>query len=400
LSFSKYIADRIQKPNYNSFSGTVYRIGIGITALGIALLIIAFSIFQGFKTNIQQKISSLYPKVVFKSTESDTASIQLSEAFYKAANGYQKHELQLTAQKGGILKTKTAINGAILYGLGKNFDHNKLKEIQSSGTALSYKKDSYSTDIWISESLANTMELGLNQSLICYFIDPKPRARKLKIVGIYKTHIERFDQKLILCDLALLQHLNAWSSTQGSQIELRTEASTSNESIFKMRDSLGFNTSYQTRDEAFVDTLDWLQILDQNMLLFIIIISIVASFNLVAVLLVLILEKVPTIGLLKALGSTPRQLNAIFYRIGFKIVFWGMLLGNVIGLFLCFMQKLTHIAPLNEENYYIGYIPIEIHWNNVLLINIGAILLASIVLLLPTISLRNINPAKALSFGK
>jgi lipoprotein-releasing system permease protein len=400
LSFSQFIASRIYKPQKSSFSGTVYKIGVGITGLGVALLLIAFSIFNGFKENVNQKIESLYPETVFKKMETDTSAIEITKVFWANAKGIETKNIQLTAQKTGILKSKSAINGAILYGLGNNYNHQKLEAIKIAGRNIQYNAKGSSNEIWISEKLANVLDLTLNQSLICYFLDPKPRARKLKIVGIFKTHFEQFDEQLILCDLHFLQTLNGWKPNQGTQIELHGHNKLSNDQLYKLKNSLGYLCTYQTLENEFSETLDWLKILDQNMLLFVIIISIVAAFNLVSVLLVLILEKIPTVGLLKAMGASAGQVNTIFYRIGFKIIFTGMFWGNLIGLGLCMLQSYTHWAPLNENNYYISYVPIKVDLGSIVYINIGCIILASMVLLLPRLSLRNIQLIKAINFGK
>lgn len=406
MNFPAFIATRIRKPASDSFSATVYKIGVISIAAGIAVTILAFMILFGFKENIVNRLFSLSPQLkISKYTLGDSydeSAISKQAKIYSYwKNISEVAHLQATAQKSGILKSKDDIHGVLLKGIGSDFNWPMLQGQIKAGRKLAFKNSGYSTEVIISQTIASKLALQIGDEPIIYFVQQSPKARKLKIVGIYETNLEEFDNQIIIGDIALIQRINNWPADSVGAFEVYLHnfenMKPAQEALIKNMEP---DLKLENAKQKFLPIFDWLTMLDRNMILFVSILFIVVCFNIIAVLLVLILERIPTIGVLKALGSSDWSIRKIFMNLSLYMVLIGLFWGNVLGLLLCFLQWKFRLIPLDASNYFISYVPIAWHWHVVLFINLVTVLLIVSVLILPTYFIQKISPTKAIVFGK
>jgi lipoprotein-releasing system permease protein len=406
LNLPYFISQRIRKPKLTTFSATVTKLGIASIAVGIAVMILAFMILFGFKANIVNKLFTLAPQIkISKFTVNqsfDEPALSTNTKLYKNWKSINEiAHLQVVAHKTGILKAKDDIHGVLLKGVDKNYNWANFNQNIVAGKAITYPDSGYANEIIISQTIANQLNLKVDDSAIIYFLQQPPKARKLKVVGIYETNLEEFDKQLIVGDLALVQRLNNWPKDSVGAYEL---ALNNFEKLPEAKEAIVEQMSpdmnIETAKQRFLPIFDWLVLLDRNMVLFLVILFFVACFNIMAVLLVLLMERIPMVGVLKAIGNSDWNIRKIFIYVGINMILKGVLWGNICGILICFLQWKFHIIPLDPTNYFISYVPIEWHFEVILLINLITIALVSLVLIVPTFIITRLKLVEAISFKK
>lgn len=384
-----------------SFSSTVVKIGTISVAIGISTLIIALAVLFGFKNTIKDKLFSLnghiqvskitlnhsFDEIPFKrniKTEEILSRIPTFDSYYPIIN------------KAGILKSSSEINGVLLKGVDSSFANSPFTSSLVAGRWIS---KSNPNEIIISKKIANKLAISLNESILIYFVQNPPRARKFKVVGIYDTGIAEFDNSLVYTSAEILQKMNNWETNEIGHYEIFIDNFDQLQpAVNHLEANLPNDFSYSSLVDIVPQFFDWFNLLDRNILIVIILIILVAAFNMISVLLIMLMERTPMIGILKALGMQNQAIRSIFMLNGLMIIAKGMLWGNSIGLAFCFAQKYLKFIPLDPENYYMSYIPIELNWWAILTVNLLVALLVSITLLLPTYLIFRISPVKALKF--
>jgi lipoprotein-releasing system permease protein len=407
MNFPYFVSQRIRKPDANSFSSTVTKIGVGSIAVGLSLMIISFGVLFGFKDAIKQKLFSLsgHIKVVtFSDNQSveDAYPISNNNSFYKNHSSIPeiKH-FQAVATKSGILKTQDEILGVIAKGIGQDFDFETFNENIIEGKTIDFSDSSYSKEILISKIIANKLRLKVGDNVIIYFLNNPDRPRKLSVKGIYETSLEEFDKNLIITDLRLLQKITGWGKDSVGSYEIVVKDFEQLRSSAKIiQEKIPADMRITTVVDQNMALFDWLGMLDRNMVIFLPLIAFVAAFNMISILLVLMLERTPMIGLLKALGSPNWQIRKIFLWNGISMITKGLVLGNVIGIGLCSLQKYFKTIPLDSANYYMNYVPITLDWSIILLLNLATLALVTALLTIPTFVITRIQPVKAIAFRK
>ena len=262
-----------------------------------------------------------------------------------------------------------------------------------------FTEEEYTTDVVISEKLAKLLQIEVKDKLLMYFVQNPPRYRQLTITGIFQTGLEEFDERIIIGDVGMIQRLNDWEPDQvgGYEIFLKqgTDIDEAETEIFDKVNSDQFvNNSKQKYNQYF----EWLDLLNQNVRVFLGLILFVACFNMAAVLFILIMERTNMIGLLKAVGADNGLIRRIFYFSGIRLTLKGLLYGNVLALGLAALQYHFQIIPLDAENYYMSYVPILWDVKSILLINLAVLLLVGVALTLPTFLVTRLKPIKAIRF--
>ena len=406
MRFPAFLADRIRHNAVGTFSATVTHIGIASIAISTAVGILAFAVLFGFKEVIQDKVflfgAHLRVNSLTLNNSYEEAPMPLkTELSADLSKMPEVAHWQAVAHKSGILKTPDELKGVVLKGVGKDYDWKIFEESLVAGRLIQFPDSGYAQEIILSQNIARQLRLKAGDDVLMYFVQDPPRARKLTVVGIYETDMEEFDNTLIVGDLALIQRLNDWGAdTVGTyEIYLKdfAQIDATAEKIFNYMDPDMF---LQKVTESFRPVFDWLLLLDRNTGVFMTLILFVACFNMISILLVMIMERTPLVGLLKTLGSPDRQIRTIFVRVGVYIVLRGLFIGNFAGLFIAWLQWQFHLIPLDPVNYYMDSVPIVFDWGTVLLINILTLFLVSLVLLIPTYVITRIQPIKALLFKK
>ena len=400
MNFPLFVARRIRNTQETSFSKTVTWVGVGTISLGISIILIAFSILFGFKSAIQDKLTSFSGDIrVSKLSGNHSISespIYKNKAWEKsvAQLPYINH-IQSHIQKPGILVGKTGLAGIVIKGIGQDMPHAQIKNNLIKG--LPYLKNSQ--DVIISQILARQLKISMNQSLILYFLSQPERPRKVKVTGIYETGLDELDKIFILADRDWVGKMNGWSTDSlGSYEIILKKGADLNQSAYYLEKDLPTEWKLETIEELYPSLFDWMNMLDRNIVIFISLLLVVACFNLIATLWVLIMERIPMVGLLKALGSSQKQIRTIFWWNGFFILLRGLLIGNLIAIIFCYIQYTYKLIPLDPENYYMTSVPILWDTPTWIYVNVGTCLLVALTITIPTLFIKKIDPKDAINY--
>jgi len=406
VNFPIFVARRIRKPQQTTFSATVSRVGVATIALGVAVGIVALAVLFGFKNTI-------YQKVFLFGSHLQVSKLSLNQSFEETPlplhtrpyDEWQKiagiRHRQAVAHKAGILKTPDELQGIVLKGVGRDYDWKLLSENLVAGRAIQFSDTTYSNELIISRIIARKLDLKIGDNVTLYFVQNPPRVRKLNVVGIYETNLEEFDNQLVLGDIGLIQRLNGWSADSvGAYEYFVKDFEQLNVTAQTLYNQLPSDMRMERVTERFRPLFEWLQLLDQNTLVLLVLVLFVTGFNIASVLLVMMLERTPMIGLLKTLGSPNTQIRRIFFYVGIQLAIKGLLIGNIVGLGICWIQYQFKIIPLDPVNYFMNTVPIVFDWLLFALLNVGILVLIALILFIPTFIISRIRPVQALVFKK
>ncbi|HSL85692.1 MAG TPA: FtsX-like permease family protein, partial [Bacteroidales bacterium] len=243
-------------------------------------------------------------------------------------------------------------------------------------------------------------------SFAMYFVQEPPRSRKFVISGIYETSLEEFDKIYVFCDIGHIKRLNGWDDNQISGFEIFiSDFDKLDEMTYAVRDAIGYRIA---EDEAqfkvtniksrYPQIFDWLNFQDLNVIIIILLMLVVAGFNMISGLLILILEKTNMIGILKALGSEDVTIRRMFLYQASYLIGKGLLFGNLVGIGLAFIQLKTGLISLDPTSYYIKTVPVNLDLLHILLLNAGTMAAIIFMLLVPSQLISRITPVKAIRY--
>jgi lipoprotein-releasing system permease protein len=373
-------------------------------AVAIVSLVSAFAILGGFEDTIKQKIYSFSGHLVVSkytlSTSFEESSIDVSDSVLNHISGLQGIDhIQTYAYKAGLLKANDEVQGVIMKGVGASFDTVSFSNHIIEGRFPIFPIDGYGLEVAISRKMADYLRLQVGDDMTIFFIQNPPRFRKLKLVGIYETGLEDFDEKTLIGDINLLRRINGWDENQAGGIEVfLKEVNNLDQAEEDLFDNTGHDLYVDKVSDKYAQIFDWLRLLHRNVVIFLGLILFVACFNMVSILLILIMERTQMIGTLKALGANNSQLRKVFLYSGLRLIVNGLLWGNIIALGLCWIQHFFKLIPLDPANYYMTHVPITFNWPTIFFINIAAIALIGITLLIPLAFISRINPIRSIRF--
>jgi lipoprotein-releasing system permease protein len=413
MNHELFIARRIyfHPEGEKQVSPPAIRIAIISMALGLTVMILSVSIVIGFKKEVRNKVIGFGSHIQIcnfdTNTSYETRPIVFSDSLLnqlKAAPNIR--HIQTFATKPAIIKTDNDFQGIVLKGVDENFDWNFFKQNLLEGEALSIRPDSSCTNVLISKNIADQLNLRLNDSFICYFIQEPVRARKYHISGIYQTNFADYDKLFILGDIKQIRRTSGWEDDWVSGLEILVknyeQLDKTYEQIYfdleMQTDRLGHH--YYTRSIRQLNPMifAWLDVLDTNVIVILLLMLLVAGFSMISGLLIIILERANMIGLLKALGENNTRIRKIFLYIAAFLIGKGLLWGNLIALGICFIQKLTGILKLNPEVYYVEKVPVDLNILILILINAGALIITFLILVGPSYMVAKISPVKTIRF--
>ena len=371
-------------------------------AAGLAIMLISFAILEGFRYEIRSKIVSFGGHLQVSKFDTDNNYEEMPISIATGISELNKvkgvKQLQSYARKTAIIKTDEEVAGVVLKGVGRDYNLSAFHKLLQSGTPL-VLPDTTTNDILISQRLADKLMLKPDDKVVFYFIQQPPRFRRLRVAGIFETGLEEFDDTYVIGDLRQVQQLNGWDSTEIGGYELLVQNFDQLDVIAqRVEEKTPYDMQVSKITSIYVQLFDWLSLLKKNVNIFIILIMVVATFNMVSTLFILILERTQMIGLLKALGATDLQIREVFFHKGLALTFKGLLLGNVIGLGFCALQYYTHFIPLDPENYYMSTVPIRWNWPVIGGLNLLILFISMFSVFLPTAMISRIKPVKAIKF--
>jgi len=399
LNISLFISRKTSKPQAGTFSATIHKVAIASISLGLAVMTLAFLIMLGFQNTIKSKVYDF------------TGHLQVTR--YLSGNAYTERpatldsldtlpeidRIQPFGYKYGLLQNDEEVEGVIFKGIDNAFDTVSFHPYLVAGRFIRFKPGGLTTEIVISKKEADKMRLQAGSDILMHFIQEPPRTRKLRVVGIYETGMEDFDDKLLLGDLNLVRRLNGWQPNQAGGYEIYLHDPATVDQVYtRLFNAIGYDLFVQKTHEKYIQIFEWLSLINNNVNILIFMVLFVASFNMISIVLILILERTTMIGTLKALGAEDSLIRKIFVYSGVRLIVIGLIAGNILGLGLAALQYHFNIIPLDASNYYMNYVPIEFDWLVVAGLNLLIFTLVSLVLFLPTLFISRIQPIKAIRF--
>lgn len=414
MKFELFIARRIFSDSGEGkrFSRPAIIIAMSGIAIGIAVMIISLSVVLGFKNEVSHKVHGFgsHIQVVSLSQTHDYEMLPVltgDSLLRRVKKQKGLDHIQQFALKIGMLKTEEDFCGITFKGIGEEYDTTFLAQHIKEGSMPSFGSKESSGKIMISAQTANALHLKAGDKVFAYFVGKTSmRARRFTISCIFDTNMDDYDRMYAFTDIHTIRKLNNWKDDESSGYEitvndysqLATITAALNKRVAHNFDRNGVTYGVYSIEELAPHTFSWLKVLDMNVIMIIILMFCVATFTVVSGLLIIMLERINMIGILKSMGATNFSVRKIFVHFAIMLVGRGLIIGSVAGIALCYLQKYLHIAKLDASVYYIDNVPIEICWQQYLLVNAGTILLSAIVILGSSYLISINKPVKSLRF--
>lgn len=417
MGFEFFIASRLKLGNNEKTGSPSLNVALVGIILAIVIMILSVVIVLGFKNEITTKINNLDSHIKISNgaigIDDNIATVDMREianALNQDSAMLQNIEdVSLIAEKPAILKTDSDFKGLQFRGVDANFDFSFLKSHLLEGRVPTYDSSDSTQEIIISSTIANQLQLNLNDKILTYFIDEKVKVRNCHIVGIFNTDFESFDKNYIVGNIALLQSVNDWKAHIGNYVGVKlknidniddvaysTFGTLATYSISDNDNSTVYNVTSTHQNN--ISYFTWLSMLDMNVVIILVLMIIVSTFTLISALLMIILERIKMIGLFKALGASNHSIRRIFIYLTHKIIFKSIIIGNVIGIGLALLQQHFHIIKLNPDAYYMNYVPIDINVPMLIFLNVAIIVISYITLIGPSYIISSIKPTSTMRF--
>jgi lipoprotein-releasing system permease protein len=403
LNLSRYLSNKLIKNKQEGSARPVLIIAQISIAISIIAMLISFSIIRGFKTEIKNKVVGFNGHLQVANYGS------IVDALSTAPISYPRDDVESiksikeviavapVIEKPAILHENDLIEGIVFKGINKDYPLDFFNKNLIKGRLPNL--DTTITEVCISENIAQKYKLDIDSAVRLYFFKEgqyTPRGRKLRVVGIYNTGLQDYDNHYILGNIKIPQQLDGW----GDSLVGAYEIFLSNiEYIDFVKPMI---LQYLDYDVQLIDIREkesrffsWLEMLNSNVIVIYILMAIVAFINIIGILLILILEKIKFIGLMKTLGMTNKKISSVFLWLTMRYIIYSLLIGNIITIVIIVMQNLWHIIPLNEAMYYMSYVPMQLDIDYFIFANLAIIILGLLGIIIPQLVIKQISPAEA-----
>lgn len=413
MNFALFIAKRLykEKGDKQRVSRPAITIATLGVAIGLAVMLISVSVALGFKDEIKSKVIGFGSHIQVTNLDAtnsmETAPVQVNDSLLrvlKNINGIK--QVQRFATKPGLIKTDDNFQGMLLKGVAQEYDPTFFKQHLVAGVFPDFSDKSSSNKLLLSKSTADKLNLKVGDKVFTYYFENTIRTRRFTIAGIYQTNLSAYDNNVMMTDLYTVQKLNNWEADQCSGVEMTVNDFNKLDSIDmevvkrvnRHIDAYGDTYTAKTIKEVNPDIFAWLSLMDMNVWVILILMVGVAGFTMISGLLIIILERTQMIGLLKALGASNRQVRHIFLNFSAFLVGRGLLLGDIIGIGLLFLQRQFGLVHLDPATYYVDAVPVLFDWGLFALLNVGTLLISLFILIAPSYLISHIEPSKAMRF--
>ncbi|HLG02096.1 MAG TPA: ABC transporter permease [Bacteroidia bacterium] len=408
LFFERLISARMlsQGNAEGRISRPIVRVAVIGIAIGMAVMILTLAVMNGFQKEIRKKVIGFGSHIQitgFDLNESfETDSLNKNQPSIPAVRKLPgiKH-VQVFAMKAGIIKSGDQLQGVVLKGVDRDYDWTFFQRNLKEGNLLSLP-DTVSNRVLVSRLIANRMNLEVGEKFRMFFLrGNETRQRAFRVEGIYETGLsDGFDDRFVICDIRQVQQLNNWNSTTVAGFELLVTDFDSLEIITEhVRSTIDLDLDAQSIRELTPQIFSWLDILDVNALIIIVLMLFVSMINMISALIILILDRTNMIGTLKALGSSDGRIIVIFLLHASWLILLGIVCGNILGLSLCWIQSTYGLAKLDEASYYVKAVPIAVNWLHWVFLNVTAFTGCLVALLIPALIILRISPMRAIRFS-
>jgi len=413
MSTGTFIASRLikERKQGTAFSKPINVIAIIGISMGLAVMILAVSILTGFKQQIRDKVAGFAAHIQVVNFDAnisyETVPVSASQPFIdKIRNHPGIRNIQLFATKAGIIKTDDNIQGIVLKGIGSDYDWSFFASSMVEGEVVTVNDSVRTNDVVISKKVADMLGLKLGDSFSMFFVQDPPRMRKFTIHGIYETSLEEFDKTYLFCDINHIRSLNGWEGDKVSGFEIFINNFDDLEYMTEVvRDAIGYRIAEEEEQlkvtnirDRYPQIFDWLGFQDTNVIIILVLMILVAGFNMISGLLILILEKTNMIGVMKAIGAGNKLIRNIFLYQAAWLTAKGLLWGNIIGIGLAMLQLKTGLISLDPASYYLKSVPINLDPVHIILLNAGTMIAIILMLLIPSQLIARITPVRAIRY--
>jgi len=447
LNLSYFISKRLRQNTVDSFSSIIHKIAVGSIAIGLAASIVSFLVMQGFQTAVKNKIYGFSNHLLItKFTMNNAVEEQPFDfkiALYEQPSKFPfVKNVQEYSHKAGLIKTEHEVLGIVFKGVGRSFNQNAFAENIIEGRFIYFSDSGYSKEVLLSKKIANKIDAKVGDDIVLHFFQNPPRFRRLKVVGLYETNLsDYFDGKVLMGDIRMVQQLNGWKQNQAGGLEVAVDLNyfdaftlwknslpigtnkfteDENDTVFfeqpnnsssfdfdqaaldeavrQIGDTMDYDLNLESVRDKYIQVFEWLDLLKRQVKILLGVIIVVISVNMISVILILVMERIPMVGVLKALGASNRLIRSVFIYNGMSLIAQGLLWGNAIGLGICWLQYQFKIIKLNPHDYFVSYVPIEWSLTTIVGLNLLIFVTVTLVLLLPTRFITKISPVKAIRF--
>jgi lipoprotein-releasing system permease protein len=432
MNIEHFIAKRMAFSEQKSFTKVIIRIAMVAIAISLSVMILTTAIISGFKKEITDKIFGFWGHIHITNgnvnRQFDITPIKSDLSFYNDIKEIKNIEYQEEAQilgytlenkvkdkktlggvkslhpyiqLPGLLSTRENFHGVLLKGVDKNYGQDDFSEFIKEGRMIQYNADSSSSEILISKNIADKLQINVKDKVVLSFIrDQRQIKKRFEVCGIYNSGLEEYDKRFCIVDIAKLREILVWqpNEIQGMEVVLDHVEDMDIISEYIYYEVLPQEFYSESIKSKFPSIFEWLKLQDINETIILQLMILVAIINMITVLLILILERTQMIGILKSLGMNNWRIRKIFIWNAAYIIFFGLIIGNILGIGIAALQKKFSFIKLDEANYYLDTAPIHIDFLTILLINAATILVILVFLILPTLLVTRITPVKALRF--
>lgn len=387
MDASFYIAGRLR------FKGNIAVVSIAISFL---VMIIAVAVSSGFRHEVRNGLSSMSGDVRLMppamSYLDENEPIESDPAYLPYVQDVQGvRSIEPAVYRAGIVKNGESIHGVMFKGIPGG---------------VCETSDSVALAVSIPSRLAEISGLKIGDRMLTYFVGDKVKARQFNVVSVHQTMIQADDKLVVYADLSDMQRVNGWEENQVSVLEVMLEDECKTEmQIEEMGALIGtLANAYSAEEDApvisvsavssYPQLFDWLNLIDFNVLFILALMTIVAGFNMISGLLIMLFENISTIGLLKSLGMTDRSISKVFLSSSAVLVLKGMAAGNLLAILFCIVQSTTHLLRLNPENYFVSFVPVNLDFGTILCADILSFFVIMLLLLIPCVFISKVDPAE------
>jgi lipoprotein-releasing system permease protein len=392
-------------------SRSIVQLSVFAISLSLAVMIVTLAVVTGFKKEIRNKVigfGSHIQIINYDSNESfESTPISSKQDFLEKIKKIPGiRHIQVFATKPGIIKSGTEIQGVFVKGIASDFDWSFFDENMVEGKKFVVNDTAMTNDAVISHRLASMLKLKLGDDFAIFFVDDRPRMRRFHICGIFETSLEEFDKQFILADIGHIRKLYNWDDDQISGFEILIN---DYKDIVPLTEAIRSIAGYEFLPdgsqlrvinimEKFPQIFSWLSLLDMNVIVILVLMIVIAAINMISGLIILILDRTNTIGLLKVIGANNKTIRNIFIYQSFFLILKGLIIGNIIAIAICVLENKYHLIKLDQTSYFINYVPVNLTPAIFILTNVVSFVLIISAMILPTLLIAKIDPVKTLRY--
>ena len=414
MAYTWFIARRLYRANDSRrrASRSAIVIATAGVALGLAIMLLSVCVVLGFKSEVERKVTGMGGHIQILNYQSliDTEAqpIAISDSLvFRLSQVSGVSDVRRYCQKAGMLKTDASFQGVVFRGIAPDYKLDFLRSCLVEGSLTDSFSETESTGrLAVSQMLARQLGLHVGDKVYAYFFDQTLRARRFTIEAVYATYLSEYDERMVFCDMHTIRRLLGYGPDQygGAELSLARmdQLSEVSDQVSRLvnhrQDNYGQAYTSPTIRDTYPHIFAWLDLLDLNVVVILVLMLAVAGFTTVSGLLIIILERTQFIGIFKAMGAPDRTLRHVFLWYAMLLVGRGMIIGNVFALAFCYVQQRWGLVTLDAATYYVHQMPIQLSWTWIAVINLLTLLLSALALLLPTLVVSRISPSRAIRF--